>query len=278
MSLYRRSNRRSILILVVLTAVTLITLDARSSGFLDGVRGGARDLLSPVASVFDTVFSPVGDWLSGVTHAGSLRDENARLREDIDELQGQLDEAEAAQAENEQLRAIVDLPFLEDATTITAEVVAGSPGNFQWTVVIDRGTNDGVGEGMPVVTGAGLVGRVVDVSRDRSTVQLIKDPEFRVGVRLTNADGSALGIVQGRTDSDQLSLRFLAPPEYSVVDDELAVTEGGDDPLYPPGIPVARVSSIESNGPGQPPDVLLEPRVDLDRLRFVKVVTDVGGG
>jgi rod shape-determining protein MreC len=275
-SVYRRGPRRSVLILIVLTAVTLITLDARSSGFLDGLRGGARDLLSPVATVFDTVFSPVGDWLSGVTHAGSLRDENARLREQLDEARGQLDEAEAAQAENEQLREILDLPFLEDASTMTAEVVAGSPGNFQWTVTIDRGSSDGVAEGMPVVTGAGLVGRIVDVSRDQSTVQLLKDPQFRVGVRLTNVEGSALGIVQGRTDSDQLILRFLDPPEYAVVDDELAVTEGGDDPLYPPGIPVARVSSIDSRGPGQPPEIFLEPRVDLDRLRFVKVITGVG--
>jgi rod shape-determining protein MreC len=273
-SVYRRGNSRSVLILIVLTAVTLITLDARSSGFLDGVRGGARDLLSPVASVFDTVFSPVGDWLSGVTHAGSLRDENARLREQLDDARGRLDEAEAAEAENEQLRAIVDLPFLEDASTLTAEVVAGSPGNFQWTVVIDRGTDDGVAEGMPVVTGAGLVGQVVDVSRDRSTVQLIKDPEFSVGVTLVNT--GALGVVEGRTDSDQLSLQFLAVGA-EVSDDELAITTGGGPSPYPTGIPVARVSSIESRGPGQNPDVLLEPRVDLDRLRFVKVVTATGG-
>jgi rod shape-determining protein MreC len=275
-SVYRRGPRRSVLILIVLTAVTLITLDARSSGFLDGLRGGARDLLSPVASVFDTVFSPVGDWMSGVTHAGSLRDENARLREQLDEARGRLDAAEAIEAENVQLRELVDLPFLQDADTTSAEVIAGSPGNFQSTVVIDRGTNDGVAEGMPVVSGAGLVGRIVDVSRDQSTVQLLDDPEFGVGVRFTNAEETAVAILGGRTDSDELNMSNLEPTSYAIADDELAVTLGGEDSAYPSGIPVARVSSIESRGPGQAPDVLLRPLVDLDGLRFVKVITGSG--
>ncbi|HEY4396613.1 MAG TPA: hypothetical protein VGO28_02965, partial [Acidimicrobiia bacterium] len=71
------SRRRPILALIVLTAVALITLDVRGSGPISAVRGGAHDVVDPIAGVLDAVFAPVGDWIDGVTSASSLKHENA---------------------------------------------------------------------------------------------------------------------------------------------------------------------------------------------------------
>src|SRR3546814_13507955 len=69
-----------------------------------------------------------------------------------------------------------DIDWVGDVPTTAARVVAGAPSNFSHTVEIDKGTDDGVREGMPVITGAGLAGKVVQARGGRPTVQLITDP------------------------------------------------------------------------------------------------------
>lgn len=269
MVVYRRGNRRSILILLFVTSITLITLDVRGSGPITGARGVAHDVVAPVASVADKVFSPVGDWVSGVTRAGTLKDENARLRKELDELKGKAAQNRAFESENEELSKLLDLPYTEDSDAIAARVVSGSPGNFEWTVQIDRGTSDGVTEGMAVVTGAGLVGRIVEASGDRATVLLLRDPKS--GVAVVTESARTTGVAQGRTGESTLRLDFV-DPAVNVDEGELVFTSGRDNSRFPPSIPVARVEKVEKRRGELQQDIVLRPLVDLDSLEFVKVL------
>ena len=267
MVVYRRGNRRSILILLFITSIALITLDVRGSGPITGARGVAHDVMAPVASVADKVFSPVGDWIGGVTRAGSLRDENARLRRELEEARGKAAQNRAFESENEELSKLLDLPYTEDSDAIAARVVSGSPGNFEWTVQIDRGTSDGVAEDMAVVSGAGLVGRIVEASASRATVLLIRDPES--GIAVVTESARTTGVAKGRTGDGLLRLDFV-DPGVQVDEDELVFTSGRDNSLFPPSIPVARVEKVGKGELQQ--DILLRPLVDLDSLEFVKVL------
>jgi rod shape-determining protein MreC len=269
MVVYRRGNRRSILILLFITSIALITLDVRGSGPITGVRGVAHDLVAPIASVADNVFSPVGDWIGGVTRAGSLRDENSRLKRELEELKGKAAQNRAFESENEELSKLLDLPYTEDSDAIAARVVSGSPGNFEWTVQIDRGTNDGVAEDTAVVTGAGLVGRVVEASGRRATVLLLRDPESGIAVVTESARTS--GIAFGRTGESTLDLDFV-DSGVQVDEGELVFTSGRDNSLFPPSIPVARVAKVEKKRGDLEQDIVLRPLVDFDSLEFVKVL------
>ncbi len=277
MVVYRRGNRRAILVLLVITSVVLITLDVRGSGPIGDARGVARDVIAPVASTADRVFSPVGDWLGGVIHAGSLEDENARLRRELEELRGNAAQNRAFESENEELSKLLDLPYTEDRDAIAARVVSGSPGNFEWTVQIDRGTSHGVSEEMAVVTGAGLVGRVVEASGDRATVLLIRDPES--GVSVVTETERTTGIAQGRAGETKLELD-LVDPAAQVDEGELVFTSGSEGSRFPPNIPVARVESVTKQRGKLQQDIVLKPLVDLDSLEFVKVLRppQVAGG
>lgn len=268
------SRRRSILVLVVLTAVTLITLDVRESGPLSSVRGVARDAMSPVADSVDAVFAPVGDWIDGVTSASSIKSENARLKRELDEARGQSAQARTATAENKELKRLLDLPFVEDADAIAAPVVGAAPGNFEFTVQIGRGSNDGVGVDMPVVTGAGLVGRVTDVARDRATVLLIKDPRSGVGVRFEQSQTT--GVMKGRADSGTLRVEFV-DPNVSVTEGELVYTSGLQNSPFPPAIPVATVSSVTKARGDLQQGILVKPLADLSHLDYVKVLRPQAG-
>ncbi len=267
----RRSGRsRLTLVLLVLTSITVITLDFRGPGGVIGaLRSGAADVLSPVRGAAETVFGPVGDGLAGITGYGSLEDENDELRRRIAELEG--DELRGEDAERE-LDALLELERLDrytDLPTVAARVIGTPISNFEQTIQLDRGSDDGIGLDMPVVTGAGLVGRVVDVSGSRSIVRLITDPSSSVGVRLSRS--ADLGVVEGVGPDRPLDLGLI-DVGTDVLERELLVTSGVDDSFFPGGIPVARVWSVSSTEGELEQDVTVEPVVDLDRLRFVEVL------
>lgn len=274
MALSRRNGRsRATLFFLILLSVTVITLDFRGDGndVISTLRNGAGDVFAPVRSVADGALSPVGDALSGVTGYGSLEDENARLRAELEELRGQELQGQDSLAELRELRGLLELEWVGDLPTVAARVVSAPVSNYAETVELNRGTADGVEVDMPVVTGAGLVGRVVQASAQRSIVRLITDPASSVGVRLVR-DGE-VGIAEGEGPNRELSVGFVEMTA-DVRARELAVTsglEGGSD-VYPPNIPVGRVTRAEKP-PGQlEQDVDLEPIADLEHLRFVKVI------
>lgn len=267
----RRSGRsRQTLILLLLASATLITLDFRGAeGVIGVLRSGADDVVSPVRSAADAVVGPVGDALSGITGHAALVDENAALRRRIAELEGAQLRDEDAEAELQALLELRGLGRFTGLPTVTARVVGAPVSNFEQTIQLDRGSDDGIGEDMPVVTGAGLVGRVVQVSGTRSNVRLITDPRSSVGVRLSRAGD--LGVVEGVGPDLPLDLGLVAVGT-DVAEGELLVTSGIDDSFFPGGIPVARVRQASAGEADLEQDVEAEPVADLARLRHVEVL------
>jgi rod shape-determining protein MreC len=257
--------------LLVLTSVTVITLDFRDDGqgLLENVRSGARDAFSPVQSAVGRVFSPVGDFFGGITRYRKVKAENSELRRELEAAQGEVVRGADATRERQLLLALQRLDFSGDLRGVTARVVSNSPSNFQLTVTVDRGTDAGVSSGMPVVTEAGLVGRIAEVSRDRATVLLLTDPASSVGVRL--AGTGDIGAVTGSGRRDLLPLSLISV-ETKVAEGEAVVTSGLENGLFPPQIPVGRVRGAKIT-PGQlEQEVTIEPVVDLDRLEFVRIL------
>ena len=266
----RRSGRsRLTLVLLVLTSITVITLDFRGGGVIGTVRNGAADALSPVRGAADAVFGPVGDAFSGITGYGALEDENDALRAHIEEMEGEALRDVDAEAELEALLELKRLSRFTDLPTVSARVIGTPVSNFEQTIQLDVGGDDGVVEDLPVVTGAGLVGRVVDVSGSRSIVRLVSDPTSSVGVRLSRSGD--LGVVEGVGPDRPLDLGLI-DPGTAVEVRELLVTSGVDDSFFPGGIPVGRVERVEAVQGELEQQVVIEPVVDLRRLRFVEVL------
>jgi rod shape-determining protein MreC len=272
LAVYRRSRRhRFLLMLLVLTSVTVITLDFRDDGqgVLESVRSGARDAFAPVQAAVGKVFSPIGDFFGGITRYREVKSENARLRQELEAAEGEVIRGADAIRERQLLTALQRLDFAGDLRGVTARVVSNSPSNFQLTVTVDRGSSAGVAAGMPVVTPAGLVGRIAEVSDDRATVLLLTDPASSVGVRL--AGTGDIGAVTGSGRRDVLPLSLVSV-ETKVAEGEAVLTSGLEGGLFPPGIPVGRVRGTKIT-PGQlEQEVTIEPVVDLDRLELVRIL------
>lgn len=268
----RRSARpRFTLLLLVLTAVTILTLDQRGGGWapVGTVKDGARDAFSPVQGALARVFSPIGDFVGGIVHYGDLEAENARLRRENEALQGLAARADDADREVRALLDQQDIEFVGDIPRIGARVVANARSNFLLTIEIGKGTADGVAQGMPVVTGAGLLGRVVEVSRTRATVLLITDRTSSVGIRLSSSGD--IGVAGGRGVDADLPVDLIDPATV-VEPDEVAVTSGIETGAFPPGIPVGTVVKAERRQGELQQDVTIKPVVDMSRLTFVQVL------
>jgi rod shape-determining protein MreC len=271
-AVYRRNARpRFVLLVLVLTAITLVTLDARGygGGLLEQVRGRAHDVFAPVQDTTHSALRPIGDFFTGVFHYGDVKRENARLRDQLAAVRGQQDQAAAARRELQLLLDQQHLAFVGQIPTVAAEVVDATSSNFELSVQVNRGTDNGVAVGMPVVGSAGLVGRVIEVSARRATVLLLTDPTFSVGVRLTTTGDAAVANGAGRDTPMRVD---LVDPKVKVAKGDIVVTSGLQLERFPKDIPVGTVRSVKVTPGALQQTVTLDPAVDLGRLEFVQIL------
>jgi rod shape-determining protein MreC len=275
---YRQTNRaRYVLAALVLAALTLITIDARSNGtgFLGTVRDKVSDEFAPVQRVTHSALRPIGNFLTGVVDYGSLRSENQRLRDEVAGLQRQSVQAAAQQAEAEQVLSEQHLPFISGIPTVSVEVIDSGSSNFENSVLIDKGTTSGVAPGQPVVAAGGLVGTVASASAHTANVVLLTDPTVSVGIRL---QGGNIGTAQGTGRANPLRVTVdttdLARP--AMAKGQTVVTSGLDFEKYPPGIPVGRVSDYAIITGESEPIITLTPLVNVSQLTYLQVLLWLG--
>jgi len=272
-AVYRRTHRRrSVLILLVLTSITLITLDTRANG--GGVTGSARnavrDAVAPAQDAVDDALSPVADWFDGVTSSGDLKRENARLRRELEAARGKANSARAALQQNRELTTIDSLPWTPGIPGVVAQITTPSPGNFEDTIGLDKGSDAGIVVGNPVVSGDGLVGRVAEVSGRRATVLMLTDPSSGVSVRLEGSNANA--VVNGRAGGDDLTLEFLDPDTADVKVGEMVFTSGLEPSRFPPGIPVGKVTSVKKSPGALTSRIMVRPLAEVGRLSYVRAL------
>lgn len=272
MAVYRRSRRhRFFLVLLALTSITVITLDYRGGGdgALESVRRSARDAFVPVQALAERAVSPVAGFFSTVTHYGDLKSENTRLRRELDAAKADAIRGADADRERQDVLKLQALDYAGGLASVPARVISTAPTNFELTITIDRGTDSHLAVGMPVVTAAGLVGRITEVSKLRSTVLLVTDPASNVGVRLANSGEE--GAMKGNGARTPLSLDFITAAT-AIAPGEPIVTSGLERGLFPPQIPVGKVRSATATPNALQQDIQVDLSVDLTRIEFIRVL------
>ncbi len=273
MATTRRSRRpRTVLLVLVLASVSIITLDARGGlhRITSGLRSAAADAFSPIRSGVDAVIEPVGSFLAGAVHYGSVRQQNEKLQQEIDQLKLQ-ERSQADVVERmKQLSALLNLPFIGNLQTVPAEVTNYGTSDFAATIDIGVGRNQGVQLDMPVVGAGGLVGQVVQANHNTATVRLITDGQSSVGVTYSPPAGS-LAVLTGQGWGKPLAADLVSP-NTPIRPGQQFTTSGLQGAIYPGGIPVATVVSARTGTNASQESVRLEPLADLSHLRYVSVV------
>jgi rod shape-determining protein MreC len=263
---------RLVLALLVLVSITLITLDTRGGGHteINRVKTWASDAFDPLRQGVDDLTEPVAGFLAGAIDAPSVQRANAQLRQQVGNLQEQLEQQADLQRQISVLDKLDKLQFADEIPKIVAEVNDLGTSEFAETIDIDKGTSSGVDIGMPVVGGEGLIGIVSESSSDEATVQLLTDPGSSISVRYGTAGNTA--VVGGQGAGSPLTVDYIVP-RTPVSAGEILYTSGLAHGLYPEGIPVARLNASSSQSAGATQEnVTATPVASLTNLQYVAVL------
>jgi len=251
----RRGGRTRITVsLLILSAVLLLTLDGRGSGPIQSVRSVVIDVLSPVGDVASTVFSPFKNVWESAFDQNDLEKENENLRIENDRLKGEAIANSIAKEQLQQLLQLVGIPFVGDTPVVHTRVVSGAVGNFGDRLELDKGSSSGIERNMPVVTGEGLIGKVVEVGENRSIVSLLSSGTFKVGFSVVGT--AAIGIAEG-TGSDGLLRGSNIDSRQAVTVGAITATSGLAGSPFPPNLPIGTITAVRTN------DAALESTVDI---------------
>lgn len=263
------------MLILVLLSLSVITLDqsGRTHHLTSGIKSLASDIFSPIRSGVNAILDPIGNVFAGVVHYNSVVAENHQLQQALSRLRLR-DDARGYQLRQltqlQQLLAENRLPYLQGVPNVLAEVTQIGDSNFAATVNIDKGRDDGVDVGMPVVGAGGLVGQVTFAAHHTATVTLITDGSSKVGVSFGkgNADTATL---DGQGPGKTLTADFVLPGTPVHRGERMYTNNlAGND--FPGGIPVAYVTTARTPPGASQETVDVEPLANLGALTYVEVV------
>ncbi len=262
---------RTTLIIMILASLTVITLTSKDVPLLGSVRSALVDATRPIGNLFDSIASPFGNWFGSVTDYEELKDENEKLRDEIDVLKSkQLANSNAA-VELQQLKEELDLKHGEELDSIVAQIATGPYSNFDDnTLKIDRGSNDGVKVGNPVVSAAGLVGRIESVTADTAIIRLITDPDAsNISIRVAREGAYGFGHGTGPRTPFMVDRVDLKVP---VAEGDAIVTSGLKTALYPKDLIIGSVTKVSESRSEMSLILEVDFAADFSRLNFVHVL------
>lgn len=284
--MYKKSVRRRRAVLAVLVGLSLALLTAyfgeSASGGLHAVQRGFMQVLAPLQEGASRALKPARDLGGWIGDTFDAKSENKQLKKQVRDLRTRLAQAETAQRDDAELRALVGFNrsdvFPQGYEHIAARVIARSPTVWYSTVTIDKGSDAGLRSNQPVITGDGLIGKLSAVSSDAAQVTLLTDHTSGVSGQVV-PDG-ANGLVKARVgDPTDLLLDFVEKGR-PVLKGATVVTAGWRssklESLFPRGIPIGRVTHVDTRERELYQRVHLRPFADLRRLNMVEVLVPSG--
>jgi rod shape-determining protein MreC len=239
-------------------------------GFFSSATSPITGGLVSVQQWFSTRSQAIQEFLAAPRDIVTLRTRNSELEAQVSQLQTQVIDLQQRVNETEILAALVDFSRANPESSYKAASVIGrDPSPFLHYIIINRGSNDGIQRGMPVVTNEGLVGRIDAVIADAARVQLITDPSSSVNIHLKNANTDALltGSVTGDISLDLIS-------QDAVINSGDLILTSGLGGGFPPDLIVGQVVNVRKLPAELFQQATVQPAVDFNRLQIILIITN----
>lgn len=238
-------------------------------GQQDIVSGAVRTTVAPPASAVNGVSRWLSDKTSWIYQGKSSHDENARLKDRIAQLEEENARLKEADIKYSQLKD--DLGFIKDSTVtkIPASIIGRSPDAKFDTLMLGRGSRDGIKPHSVVVTRQGVVGQIMEVTPTTATVVLLTEQNGGIGARVQRADSRTSGICKGDS-AGKLWMYHLANDANVKVGD-LIVSSGAGE-VYPAGLVIGTVAEVKSDDENVNKKARIVPKVNISRLEEVYIL------
>ena len=260
-----------LLILVSVLAVNIFELDFYIFTWLEN---GIYNIMSP----FFNILESTGNYLNGIYQSffqsRELLEENQRLRQELSEqviINISLNEVVR---ENQRMREVynLDSAYVENLELLGTRVTGQAPSSWEQRIMINKGSNQGVEERLPVISFNGyLIGRIINTGVSSSQIMMVNDPDFSVGARVSRETSRASGVVRGQPgETDRLIMERI-DWDADIKEGDLIITSGISD-QYPRGLQIGQVLEVFSDNFGLSKSAYIDYNLgnqDLEELLII---------
>lgn len=282
MARVKRKNKTSIPAKYILLALTGVCFLLMFGSFTFGwVSGPVGDAASYVFIPMQRGLTTVGNWISDKTYElanlKNVMKENEELKAQVDALTDELNTRKLEQYDTEDLRALLALDEgYSEYNKVAASVIGKDAGNWFDTFLIDKGSKDGIAEGMNVITGRGVAGIITEVGPNYAKVRSIIDDMSSVsGMVLSTSDNCVIkGDLQTMDERQMITFSNLKDIDNKVAVGDQVVTSYISSE-YVQGLLIGYISEIHVNSNNLTKSGLISPVVDFEHVKHVLVITDL---
>lgn len=261
-------------IFAILIAVTVVF--AMIGGAMAPGSSIGSALITPFQRLFTTVSHGIGDTWKAFTDNQAIMEENAALQQQVDELTGQLTEYQTAINENAFYKGFLEIKETHpDFQFAEAMVIAADGTDLYHSFVIDKGSLAGVSAHDPVITSAGLLGYVSEVSLTSAKVTTLLDPGLNVGGYDSRTGDTGVLTGDAAYAAGGYTRLYNLPRSSSVAIDDYILTSGGG--IFPKGLVIGQVADVSRDTEDTTVSASIRPMADYSDLRKVMVITYFDG-
>lgn len=255
------------LVALIATNIILLSINSKRNLPSNGTGRIVIFFVAPFQDLFTRSIRFAGNVWNHYFFLASAAKENERLKKALTYTLEQNNKYKEIELANSRLRNLLNFKETVSETLLAAEVVGKDPSSWFKSIIIDRGADDGIKKGFPVVVSEGIVGQVIDVSSDYSKVLLIIDKNSAVDALVQRT--RARGMIKGDL-ADRCHFKYVLRKNDIKVGDTLI--SSGLDGVYPKGFRIGQVSGVARFNSGIFQEVSVIPYVDFEKLEEVLVV------
>lgn len=249
----------------------LMAYDAKTSSEERMIRVWTQAAANFVQSPVTGISSGVSNLFRSLSSLRSAQTENEQLKQRVQELEFEIQQKAGLSEENARLKSLLELKNQSAYKVVPAQIIGRDPSAWYDTVIVNKGTLDGVKLNSPIVNDGGLIGRVTAVSPLTAQVTLItKNKAGLGGVIGELGASSAIGVVTGSGKRDMLEMGYV-PGSIPVQNGEIVYTTGQDG-IYPPGLKIGEVVEVQAGSTTEPHKILVEAGAKLYGMQEVAVL------
>lgn len=267
-----KPSKKLCLIIGTVLCVSLFALSSKSDGAVKPLRNSVSSTMTPV----QTGVNQIGNWfidhISFLSNIANIKKENDELREKVEQLDAKVSQMEKEETELKRLRELLEMSEeYSEYPSVGANVIGRGPGNWFHTLVIDKGEDDGIEEGMNVLSGDGLVGIVTGVQSKSAQVMAIINDESNVSaMALKTGD---ICMVSGNEETiEQGYIRIGELDKNAKVKEGDKIVTSNISSKYLPGLTIGTIKEIQLDDSKLSKTAKLEPVVDFKSLQEVLII------
>jgi len=252
---------------LLIIALFIMTIDYHGSSYLEWMEGLVLKTISPINRGVTGLSSYIKDYFGAIAEFKEVRGKNNLLIEEVEKLQQENAILQEKLITYDRLTKLLELKESFSFKMIPAQVISREPGNWFNSMMIDKGTEDGVQKNMAIATYNGLVGKVVSSDSHSSKVQLILDQRSAVGSMIQRSRD--IGVLKG-SRKNYCYMEYLSR-DADIKRGDLVITSGLGS-IFPKGIIIGKVVEIKKDTHALFQEVIINPFVDFTKLEEVFVV------